>query len=85
LEFWGKERKWLGLFLDIVCVSKLLEGGGSGCVTVDERVEGRGGGGCVKLKVKEMKNVLLWLIFGAQWLMGGRRRPRLGLLIFFHF
>jgi len=37
---------------------------------VDERVEGRGGegrgrGGCVKLKVKEMKNVLLGLIFNA--------------------
>jgi len=60
LEFWGKERKWLGLFLDIVCVSKLFEGGdgGNGCVTVDERVNGRGGGGCVKLKVKEMKNGL---------------------------
>jgi hypothetical protein len=44
LEFWGKERKWLGLFLDIVCVSKLFEGGdgGNGCVTMDERINGRG-------------------------------------------
>jgi hypothetical protein len=39
--------------------------GGGGCVIVDERVNGRGGGGCVKLKVKEMKNGLLGLIVNA--------------------